>query len=99
MGVSKLVDVFFGMRIASAPALFRVPLIRHLLGWIGSIPADRASLSAALKNGDCVGLFPGGIAEAVRTESASERLLLKSRRGFVHLACQHGTPIVPVYVF
>jgi len=97
--VSKLVDVFFRMRMASAPALFRVPLIRQLLGWIGSIPADRASMSAALKNGESIGLYPGGIAETVRTDYSSERLLLKSRRGFVHLAFQHGTPIVPVYVF
>lgn len=97
--LSKMVDVFFGMRMASASVAFRLPVVRHLLGWIGSIPADRASIAAALRRGDSVCVFPGGISEMVRTDGASERLVLRGRKGVVQLALEHGTPIVPVYVF
>ncbi|CAE7195413.1 DGAT2 [Symbiodinium sp. CCMP2456] len=64
-----------------------------------SIRADKASISRALKNGDSVGLFPGGIAEMVRTDANTERLLLNSRKGVVKIAMEHKVPLVPVYVF
>lgn len=98
-GLSTLREVFPQMRIAAADIAFRIPFIRQLLGYIGSIRADKASISRALKNGDSVGLFPGGIAEMVRTDANTERLLLKSRKGVVKIAMEHKVPLVPVYVF
>ncbi|CAE8597705.1 unnamed protein product, partial [Polarella glacialis] len=91
--LSEMVNVFPRMRIAAAGAAFRVPLIRQLISWIGGIKADKASLSAALKAGQSVCLFPGGIGEMVRTDGLQERIILKSRRGFVKTALEHGVPI------
>ncbi|CAE8678766.1 unnamed protein product [Polarella glacialis] len=88
--LSEMVNVFPRMRIAAAGAAFRVPLIRQLISWIGGIKADKASLSAALKAGQSVCLFPGGIGEMVRTDGLQERIILKSRRGFVKTALEHG---------
>jgi len=96
--ISRMVEVF-GMRMATAPVGLRIPVIRHLMTWIGCVPVDRASMSAALRAGDSIGLFPGGIGEMVRTNALSEQLVLKDRKGFVQLALEHGLPIVPVYVF
>lgn len=78
---------------------YRAPLIRQLMGWIGCILANRGSIRAALGAGDSVAVFPGGIAEMVRTDASSERLVLQGRKGFVKLALEQGVPIVPVYVF
>uniref|UniRef100_A0A7S4R5H2 Acyltransferase n=1 Tax=Alexandrium monilatum TaxID=311494 RepID=A0A7S4R5H2_9DINO len=97
--ISGMVDVFHGMRMASASIAFHIPVIRQLMAWIGSIPADRASIAAALRAGSSVCVFPGGIGEMVRTDGASERLVLSGRKGVVQLALENGTPIVPVYVF
>jgi len=97
--ISKMVHVFFGMRIAVASNALRVPIVRHLMGWIGCVGASQASIGRALQQGDSVCIFPGGIGEMVRTDSSSERLLLGARKGFARLALQHGVPVVPVYVF
>eukprot|EP00747_Dinoflagellata_sp_TGD_P187054 gnl/TRDRNA2_/TRDRNA2_44525_c0_seq1.p1 gnl/TRDRNA2_/TRDRNA2_44525_c0~~gnl/TRDRNA2_/TRDRNA2_44525_c0_seq1.p1 ORF type:complete len:334 (+),score=49.75 gnl/TRDRNA2_/TRDRNA2_44525_c0_seq1:94-1095(+) len=97
--ISKMVNIFANMRIAVAPIGLKIPLVRQLMGWIGCIGADRPTVSAALAKGESVCFFPGGIGEMMRTDGKSERLLLKSRKGFVKLALEHGVPIVPVYVF
>lgn len=97
--LSKMVDVFPNMRMAVAPIGMRVPVIRQLMSWIGCILADKASISTAIKNGDSVCLFPGGIGEMMRTEDSKERIILASRKGFVRIALEHNIPIVPVYVF
>lgn len=97
--VSKLRDVFPKMRIGVAPIALRIPVIRQLMHWIDCMKADKASLEGALAAGNSICLFPGGIAEMVRTEMGQERILLKSRKGFARIALEHGTPIVPVYVF
>lgn len=97
--ISEMVDVFSHMQIAVAPAALRLPFIRQLMGWIGCIRADKDSIRAALRRGASVGLFPGGIGEMLRTDAASERILLQDRKGFVQLALEQGVPIVPVYVF
>ena len=34
-------------------------VIRQLMGWINTIPADVSSIQKALKAGDSIGLFPG----------------------------------------
>eukprot|EP00429_Kryptoperidinium_foliaceum_P101044 CAMPEP_0176246852 /NCGR_PEP_ID=MMETSP0121_2-20121125/32656_1 /TAXON_ID=160619 /ORGANISM="Kryptoperidinium foliaceum, Strain CCMP 1326" /LENGTH=183 /DNA_ID=CAMNT_0017586495 /DNA_START=39 /DNA_END=590 /DNA_ORIENTATION=+ len=87
------------MRIAVAPAALRLPIIRHLMGWIGCVSAEQASMRRALANGDNVGLYPGGIAEMVRTVGNVERLVLLKRKGFVRAALEQGISIVPVFVF
>eukprot|EP00931_Biecheleriopsis_adriatica_P068086 TRINITY_DN42118_c0_g1_i1.p1 TRINITY_DN42118_c0_g1~~TRINITY_DN42118_c0_g1_i1.p1 ORF type:complete len:332 (-),score=34.48 TRINITY_DN42118_c0_g1_i1:28-993(-) len=97
--ISKMRDVFPRMRIGVAPVALRLPVLRHLIHWIGCVGADQASLSAAVTAGDSVCLFPGGIGEMMRTDSECERIILRSRKGFVRTAASHGIPIVPVYVF
>mmetsp|Transcript_39106 Transcript_39106/g.72594 ORF Transcript_39106/g.72594 Transcript_39106/m.72594 type:complete len:332 (-) Transcript_39106:59-1054(-) len=97
--LSRMVDVFPNTRMAVAPVGLKVPLIRNLMAWIGSVGADKPSMSQAFKRGDSVCLFPGGIGEMMRTDSKVERLLLRERKGFVRVALEHGISIVPIFVF
>eukprot|EP00929_Paragymnodinium_shiwhaense_P007239 TRINITY_DN111175_c0_g1_i1.p1 TRINITY_DN111175_c0_g1~~TRINITY_DN111175_c0_g1_i1.p1 ORF type:complete len:335 (+),score=38.69 TRINITY_DN111175_c0_g1_i1:83-1087(+) len=98
-GLGVMVDVFHGMRIGSAPAGFLIPVLRQLMVWVGCIGADKASLRKALKRGDSVGIYPGGIGEMLRTNATSEQLLFRGRKGAVQLALENNVPIVPVYTF
>lgn len=92
-------EVFPRMRVAAASVAFRVPVIRQLMGWINALPADAAAIRRALQEGDSICLFPGGVAEMVRTDGHRENLLLRSRKGVVRLAMENKVPLVPVYVF
>lgn len=97
--ISGMVETFQGMRMAAADVAFRIPVIRHLMHWIGSVPANKAAMADAIRQGSSVCVFPGGISEMVSTDGASERLVLRSRKGVIQLALEHGLPVVPVYVF
>lgn len=97
--ISRMVDIFPNMRPAVAPAALRVPVLRHLMGWIGCVPVEKQAMRAILRMGASVGLVPGGIAEMLRTDWDCERVVLKSRKGFIQMALEEGVPIVPVYIF
>ena len=56
-------------------------------------------MQAVLQTGQSLGIVPGGIAEMLRTDAYSERVMLQSRKGFTRLALEERVPIVPVYVF
>eukprot|EP00928_Gymnodinium_smaydae_P033743 TRINITY_DN24093_c0_g1_i1.p1 TRINITY_DN24093_c0_g1~~TRINITY_DN24093_c0_g1_i1.p1 ORF type:complete len:335 (+),score=18.18 TRINITY_DN24093_c0_g1_i1:48-1052(+) len=97
--VSELANVFSHARGTVASAALWVPMIRQLMGWVGCVPANSASMSAVLRAGESLFLVPGGIAEMLRTERSRERLVLEPRKGFIKLALEHQVPIVPVYIF
>jgi len=46
-----------------------------------------------------IGLMAGGIAEIFLTSRKDEMIYLKNRKGFIKLAMQLGTPLVPIYYF
>lgn len=97
--ISKMVSLFPNTRVAVAPVGLWIPVVRHLMGWIGCVTVDRPSMARALKAGLSLSVVPGGIAEMVRTDSKMERLVLNSRKGLVQFALQNGVPLVPVYIF
>lgn len=49
--------------------------------------------------GVSVGLMVGGIAEMFMIRRDHERIKLRDRKGFVRIALEHGTDILPVYMF
>lgn len=82
----------------AADAVFHVPLWRHVMTWLGGIPATAASFRRALQKGS-VGLIPGGIAEMFMIDDDKEIIKLRDRKGFVRLAVEAGADIVPCYHF
>ena len=68
---------------------------------MGFISVDRKSFVAALKKGRSVCLIPGGIAEMFVCSygNTKETLFIKNRKGFVKIALETGSQIVPCYCF
>lgn len=87
---------------AVADAILYTPILKHVLGIFGIVSASKTSLKKVLRKSGvdgCVVLSVGGIAELFLSDTEYERLYLKSRKGFIKLALETGTDIVPVYLF
>lgn len=89
----------FTARGGSTSAIFRVPLARHLWTWLGLSPADKRTMKGFLDKGRSAVLCPGGVAEALVMEHDVETLYLRKRFGFVKMALETGSSLVPVFFF
>lgn len=89
-------------RWTAAPVLFKLPLVKHLVRNIGSIPATSTQITQTLKKGDSdVGVVLDGIAGMfMRRDKLTEPAYINSRKGIVAIALKVGNvQIVPVYGF
>lgn len=86
-------------RILVATPLLMLPGAGHFIHWIGGISATAESAGESIKAGHSIVVIPGGLAEAILSSPTEPAILLKARRGFVRLAIQNGTPLVPMYGF
>lgn len=89
------------LHMLTATAAFYVPFYNVLLKLMGFISVDRHSFLGALKKGRSVCLIPGGIAEMFVCSYGNEKetLSVKTRIGFVKIALETGSQIVPCYCF
>jgi len=80
---------------------FSVPFFREIILSQGCCSASEKSLKYILNGppGSACVLLVGGIAEALRSFPHDYRLVLKNRKGFIRIALQTGTPLVPVFSF
>lgn len=81
---------------------YSMPFYRELALSLGGISSTADSISYVLSRkggGRIVVIMPGGAAEAYFCKPGQYKLLLKKRKGFVRLALQNGTPLVPVISF
>lgn len=51
------------VRVFGTSLLFRIPLVKELVGWGGTLRADREKVLFELKSGHSIALAPGGLAE------------------------------------
>ncbi|KAK9402589.1 2-acylglycerol O-acyltransferase 2-A-like [Crotalus adamanteus] len=80
--------------------LFRAPFFRDYVMSLGLIPSDKESVSYVLrKGGNIVILSVGGAKEALHAHPGAYTLVLENRKGFVRLAIENGTLLVPVFSF
>ncbi|KDO23193.1 hypothetical protein SPRG_10001 [Saprolegnia parasitica CBS 223.65] len=86
-------------RHLGASIVFRIPLYRELLLWLGVVDASRSVAHRVLSSGKSLVILVGGIQEQMLAEYQKHHVFLRSRKGFVKLAIQHGAAIVPVYAF
>jgi hypothetical protein len=95
-GWASPVSFLLKVRLAVGSQLFAmpIPLLREFLLACGCVPADRASMMGALREGTSLAVTPGGWKEG--QFFGSYKLVLKGRRGFVELAQQSGALLVPV---
>jgi len=87
------------LRVATLASNFRVPLFREFLMSLGFCPASKECLSSLLNRKISVMIVIGGAAEALHARPGSTDLVLKNRQGFVKLALETGSHLVPVYAF
>mmetsp|Transcript_43232 Transcript_43232/g.108249 ORF Transcript_43232/g.108249 Transcript_43232/m.108249 type:complete len:346 (-) Transcript_43232:435-1472(-) len=83
----------------AASFCFYVPFYRDLLLGGGICDAARVYAERLLCSGKSIGIVPGGATEALYAKPGDNTVYIKKRRGFVHLAMQTGSSLVPVYTF
>jgi 2-acylglycerol O-acyltransferase 2 len=92
-------ELFSGIfvRALAASVLFKIPICREGLLWMGVVDASRYNASEALKSGSSISVIVGGSAELLESQPNTDVLILKRRKGFVRLALENGADLVPVY--
>src|SRR5687768_8307628 len=76
--------------------VFAIPGVRASLSRYGTVPASPANMERALDLGAALLVYPGGDHETYRPSWESAKIDFAGRTGFVRLALEHNTPIVPV---
>src|ERR687893_957432 len=76
--------------------VFKVPGPRAMLSRYGTVPASPENMKRALGMGAALLVYPGGDHETYRPSWESSKIDFAGRTGFVRLALEHDTPIVPV---
>ncbi|DBB16583.1 hypothetical protein WJX82_009621 [Trebouxia sp. C0006] len=81
-----------------ASLLLALPIVRHVMSWMGVVPASKHVMLDVLSKASG-GAMPEGIAGIFTGASrAQERIYLSKRKGFVKVAMQAGADIVPTYI-
>lgn len=88
-------------RVLGATPMFWIPGGREMCLWMGAIDASKKTAVHCLKAGKSLIIYPGGSKEIFETNPNLNdvTLVLNNRKGFIKLALEHGTPLVPVVVF
>ncbi|KAG5503316.1 hypothetical protein GH5_04384 [Leishmania sp. Ghana 2012 LV757] len=78
-----------------------VPIWRQLAIWGGCGDASASCIRKTLRSGpgQSIMLVVGGAEESLLAKPNRNDLLLFKRKGFIKIALQEGTPLVPVYGF
>ncbi|KAH9560663.1 hypothetical protein CY35_06G118600 [Sphagnum magellanicum] len=85
---------------AAAGAFFQVPLTRSWFYVLGAMPADKQLIVDKLRKKNHVAIAVGGLREVyLGTQDDADVLYLKNRRGFLQIAMDEKTGVVPVYAF
>lgn len=87
------------MKALASSAVFFTPILRHIWSWMGLVPASRNVLSNLLSNGFSCILIPGGVREMLFMAHDREVVYLKQRYGFIRVAIETGSALVPCFIF
>jgi 1-acyl-sn-glycerol-3-phosphate acyltransferase len=77
--------------------LFRIPFAREILEANRCIEATEEEIEKALNKGHSVAIVIGGVEEMSYSGEKQVKLILKKRKGYIRIAKQKGSPIVPLY--
>ena len=74
--------------------LFKIPFIKDWSMDLGIVPASMLNAKKLLKEGEVLGVAPGGMREALRPSKERYQLKWHRRKGFIRLAIEMQVPIV-----
>lgn len=83
-------------------SVFNLPIIKHVYTWVGGLSVDKKTFRSRLAKNECVAFCPGGVQEVILIDPKNKDdliLYLQSRKGFIKLALETGTAIVPTFIF
>jgi 2-acylglycerol O-acyltransferase 2 len=75
------------------------PILREFYLLIGTVDCSRPNLTNYLNNNKSIALFIGGARESIYCGKGKTTLILNRRNGFLKLALETGTSIIPVFTF
>lgn len=91
----KLVEHGIYPRALGASWLFHVPFVHEFFAKGGTVVANLNNGKKLLRENACLCIAPGGIYEALVCRAGMKRIPWERREGFVKLAVETGTPIIP----
>lgn len=77
--------------------LFRTPVMRDLVAGLGAVPGNREDAVRLLREGQVVGVSPGGVREALAGRKRHYQLVWGARLGFARVALEAGVDVLPVF--
>lgn len=88
---------FTGRRvlIVGDDLMFKVPGLAKPLREIGFISGRREVVMEKLRQGEMIGIAPGGMKESLRSSQHRYEFDWSSRKGFAHVAMKAGVPVLP----
>eukprot|EP00979_Chaetoceros_neogracilis_P016631 scaffold8922_cov287-Chaetoceros_neogracile.AAC.15 len=90
------------MKVLMTGAIFNLPIMKHVYTWVGGRSVDKKTFRSRLANNLSLAFVPGGVQEVVLIDPQNQNdlvLYLQNRKGFIKLALEKGTPIVPTFIF
>lgn len=82
-----------------ATILFKLPLLRELVLWLGCIDASKSVVDRALQQGYSIQLYSGGEREQLHSNSIQPIIVAKKRKGIIRLALKYNIPLIPLFTF
>nr|ACV40232.1 type 2 acyl-CoA diacylglycerol acyltransferase [Vernonia galamensis] len=89
------------IKFLTSNPIFRTPVLRQIWSWCGAIAASKKNFTAYLSAGYTCVVIPGGVQEILhmRQGAESDNVFISRRKGFIKVAIQTVTPLVPVFFF
>ena len=87
------------VRFVTLKLNFFVPFMRELCLWVGLLDASAETIKYNLNHKRSVLVMVGGAEESLHARPGVAELVLNKRKGFIKIALQLGTPLVPIFGF